>query len=77
MINENISQPDPDWDYYDYWTVLHEIKFSIDSALKIMASTEITNPDVDKQLTQLLNPASDKLIEILTQLEFGDGHFIA
>ncbi|MHC5613422.1 MAG: IS200/IS605 family transposase [Nostoc sp.] len=34
MNNLNISQPDPDWDYYEIWQSLHTIKNKIDAGIK-------------------------------------------
>ncbi len=69
LNNENldIPQPDPAWDYYPLWHSLHHIKAKIDVALKLMSEVEITNLALDKQLREMLDSASDKLIEIVNQ----------
>ncbi len=74
MNNENLeftsdNQPDPAWDYYPLWHSLHHIKAKIDAALKIMNKQEYVNPVTDIEMREILDLASDKLIEIVNSLE--------
>ncbi|BAY74159.1 hypothetical protein NIES25_51880 [Nostoc linckia NIES-25] len=75
MNNENseavndIFQPDPAWDYYIPWHSLHHVQAKISEALKLMTDAEITNVAVDEQLREILDLASDKLIEVVQKLE--------
>jgi hypothetical protein len=74
MNNENldIAHPDPAWDYYPLWHSLHHIKAKIDAALKLINQSETLDPKVDKQAREILDLASDKLIEVVHQLEHDD-----
>jgi hypothetical protein len=72
MIDENLPQPDPAWDYYIRWHSLHHIKAKIDAALQIMSSSEEANSEVNDDIKRLLDPASDKLVEIVDSLTFDD-----
>ncbi|WGV23357.1 hypothetical protein [Halotia branconii] len=68
MNNENLSnipQPDPSWDYYGTWRLLHGIKARIDEALKIMKNSENSTAEIDKEIKLSLEIASDRLIEII------------
>ncbi|RCJ16940.1 hypothetical protein A6S26_32055 [Nostoc sp. ATCC 43529] len=72
MNNENlddIPQPDPSWDYYIHWHSLHHVQAKISQALNFMRDAEITNVAVDEQLREILDSASDKLIEVIQKLE--------
>lgn len=68
MNNLDISQPDPTWDYYVTWHSLHHIKAKLDAALKFIQEKEHATPITDKQLRELLDPVSDKLIELVEDL---------
>jgi hypothetical protein len=74
MNNENldIAHPDPAWDYYPLCYSLHHIKAKIDAALILINQSESLDPKVDKQARKILDLASDKLIEIVNQLEHDD-----
>jgi hypothetical protein len=69
MNNENldIANPDPAWDYYPLWHSLQHVKAKIDAALKLINQSDYLDPEVDKQARQILDLASDKLIEIVNQ----------
>ncbi|MDZ8261717.1 hypothetical protein [Nostoc sp. ChiQUE01b] len=41
--NKNISQPDPEWDYYEIWQSLHHIKTKIDAGLIFISGKEHTS----------------------------------
>ncbi|BAY34194.1 hypothetical protein NIES2107_60990 [Nostoc carneum NIES-2107] len=69
MSEESLPQPDPSWDYYTYWNDLERIKDTINTALKLMAQHEESNTEANKDIKQLLNKASEKLIEVITQIE--------
>jgi hypothetical protein len=77
MINENseinnIPQPDPSWDYYILWHSLHHIKAKIDAALGIMMREEYANTGIDIEIKNHLDPASEKLIDIINSLPDDD-----
>lgn len=67
MNNSNISQPDPSWDYYEIWQSLHIIKNKIDAGIKLISSEEQADDVTDQKLREILEPASDKLVEIIEQ----------
>jgi hypothetical protein len=67
--NSEITHPDPAWDYYPLWHSLHHIKAKIDTALKIMKQQEYVNTVTDIEMREILDLASDKLIEIVNSLE--------
>ncbi|MBC1242199.1 hypothetical protein [Nostoc sp. 2RC] len=72
MNIENLSdipQPDPEWDYYPLWHSLQHIKAKIDAALKVMNKQEYANSVTDVEMREILDLASDKLIEIVNSLE--------
>ncbi len=68
-MNNNIPEPDPSWDYYISWHSLQHVQAKISEALKVMRDAEITNVGVDRQLREILDLASDKLIEVIQKLE--------
>ncbi|MEH2371965.1 hypothetical protein [Nostoc sp.] len=70
--NLNIPQPDPAWDYYIIWHSCQHIKAKIDAALKIMHDSENANKEIDKELYDLLDPASENLIEVIQHLKHDD-----
>ncbi|MEH2459147.1 hypothetical protein [Nostoc sp.] len=70
--NLNIPQPAPAWDYYIIWHSCQHIKARIDEALKIMNGIEIASNEVDKELHDLLDLASDKLVEVIHELDHDD-----
>jgi len=74
MNNENLDTPigDPAWDYYVIWHSCQHVKAKIDVALKIMRDSENATPDLDEELHQALDLASDRLIDIVQVLEPND-----
>ncbi len=71
-ITNNISQPDPAWDYYPIWHSLHHIKAKIDVALTVLSEEKYSTPEIDKQLRAILDPPSDKLVELISQLPYDE-----
>ena len=63
--NFNISQPDPEWDYYEAWQLLHNIKNKIDAALKIMSGEEHAGYASDEKLKNILEPALEQLEDVI------------
>ncbi|MEH1959844.1 MAG: hypothetical protein V7L05_08150 [Nostoc sp.] len=61
MNNLNISQPDPDWDYYEVWQSLHTIKNKIDAGIKLISGEETADYATDEKLKQILEPALEQL----------------
>ncbi|MEH1897649.1 MAG: hypothetical protein V7K94_20560 [Nostoc sp.] len=59
------GSPDPSWDYYVLWHSLNHVKAKINAALRIMADNEDSDPNLDKQIKDLLEPASDVFIQII------------
>ncbi|ALF51855.1 hypothetical protein ACX27_01745 [Nostoc piscinale CENA21] len=74
MSSEN-WQPDPTWDYYKIWQSCHEIKAKIDEALNLMRQQEDRNDTSDHQINQRLSRASERLVNIILELEFDDDEF--
>ncbi len=70
LDNENLDivQPDPEWDYYPLWHSLRHIKAKIDVALNLIKIQEYASEDIDHDLRNLLEPTSNKLIEIVNDL---------
>ena len=67
MNNLNISQPDPDWDYYEIWQSLQTIKNKIDAGIKLISGEEQADDVTDQKLREILEPASEKLVSIIEQ----------
>ncbi|MHC5729588.1 MAG: hypothetical protein ACYTXY_36780 [Nostoc sp.] len=65
MNNLNISQPDPDWDYYEVWQSLHTIKNKIDAGIKLISGKETGDNTTDKKLKEILEPALEKLESVI------------
>ncbi|MEH1909753.1 hypothetical protein [Nostoc sp.] len=65
MNNLNTSQPDPDWDYYEAWQLLHDIRNKIDAALNVMSSEERADYTSDEKLKQILEPALEQLENVI------------
>ncbi|MHC5828345.1 MAG: hypothetical protein ACYT04_73720 [Nostoc sp.] len=71
MNNLNISQPDPDWDYYEVWQSLHTIKNKIDAGIKLIPGEELGDNTTDEKLKEILEPALEQL-ESLIENELTD-----
>jgi hypothetical protein len=67
-ISNEIPQPDPAWDYYILWQVLHEIKDRIDEALGFMNDIESSTLESNEAIRNLLQPTSNRLILIVGEL---------
>ncbi|MEH2151039.1 hypothetical protein [Nostoc sp.] len=65
MNNQNISQPDPDWDYYEVWQSLHTIKTKIDAGIKLISGEETGDNTTDKKLKEILEPALEQLESVI------------
>lgn len=65
MNNKNISQPDPDWDYYEVWQSLHIIRTKIDAGMKFISGEELADNTTDEKLKQILEPALEQLESII------------
>jgi hypothetical protein len=66
-ILEDIPQPDPAWDYYEIWQSLHTIKTKIDAGIKFISGEEQADDSTDQKLREILEPASEKLVDIIEQ----------
>ncbi|MDZ8108347.1 MAG: hypothetical protein RM338_22365 [Nostoc sp. DedQUE12a] len=69
-ITPNNQEPDPAWDYYPLWHSLHHIKAKIDVALKLISTEEHATIETDKTLRAVLDPPSDKLVSIISELPY-------
>ena len=65
MIDENIPQPDPDWDYYEIWHSLHSAKARIESGLKLLVGKEYARNSTDEKLKEILEPALKEIEQII------------
>jgi predicted nuclease with TOPRIM domain len=65
--NLNIPQPDPSWDYYLAWHSLQFVKSKIENALVVMTNQEFGTFSCDTEIKELLEPARDKLTEIIDE----------
>ncbi|MHC5719151.1 MAG: hypothetical protein ACYTX0_45615 [Nostoc sp.] len=65
MNNLNISQPDPDWDYYEIWQSLHTIKNKIDAGIKLISGEELADNTTDEKLKEILEPALEQLESLI------------
>ncbi|MCC5640490.1 hypothetical protein LC593_32615 [Nostoc sp. CHAB 5844] len=73
LETNNTWQPDPTWDYYLAWHSLQYAKSQIEKALTFMAEEEFGNATADEEIKQLLEPAKDKLTDIIDdELNFID-----
>ncbi|WP_334899754.1 hypothetical protein [Nostoc sp.] len=62
---DTTPQPDPAWDYYETWQLLHTIKNKIDAALKVISSEERASYASDEKLKNILEPALDRLENVI------------
>ncbi|MBD2503150.1 hypothetical protein [Anabaena azotica] len=58
----NESSPDPAWDYYETWQLLHRMKQIAESGIALIADKENADRETDAKLKQAIEP-------LLTQLE--------
>ncbi|MHC5613996.1 MAG: hypothetical protein ACYTXA_24130 [Nostoc sp.] len=65
MNNLNISQPHPDWDYYEIWQSLHTIKNKIDAGIKLISGEELADSTTDEKLKEILEPALEQLESLI------------
>ena len=68
MNNLNISQPDPEWDYYEAWQLLHDIKNKIDAGLKLISGIsgeEHADYTSDEKLKEILELALAQLENVI------------
>ncbi|MEH2065124.1 MAG: hypothetical protein V7K50_23170 [Nostoc sp.] len=61
----NISQPDPDWDYYETWQSLQTIKTKIEAGIKLISGEETGDTRTDKKLKEILEPALEQLESVI------------
>ncbi|OYD99814.1 hypothetical protein [Nostoc sp. 'Peltigera membranacea cyanobiont' 232] len=62
---DTTPQPDPDWDYYETWQLLHTIKKKIDAGIKFISGEELADNTTDEKLKQILEPALEQLEEVI------------
>ncbi|MEH2137138.1 hypothetical protein [Nostoc sp.] len=76
MNNLNISQPDPDWDYYEVWQLLEAIKNKINAGVKFISGEELADNTTDEKLKQILEPALEQLEELIENhlTDYSDDH---
>jgi hypothetical protein len=74
--NLDISYPDPEWDYYEIWQSLHTIKNKIDAGLKFISGEELADNTTDEKLKEILEPALEKLEEVIEDYltNYSDDH---
>ncbi|WP_375511424.1 hypothetical protein [uncultured Nostoc sp.] len=58
-------QPDPEWDYYEIWQLLHDIKNKIDAGLKVISGEEYADDTSDEKLKNILEPALEQLENVI------------
>lgn len=62
---DTTPQPDPDWDYYETWQLLHTIKNKIDAGIKFISAEELADNTSDQKLKKILEPALEQLEEVI------------
>jgi hypothetical protein len=69
-------QPDPDWDYYETWQLLHTIKNKIDAGIKFISGEELADNTSDEKLKKILEPALEQLEEVIENhlTNYSDDH---
>lgn len=73
LETNNIFHLDSSWDYYLAWHSLQVVKSKIERALAIMSSQKYGDEDADVDIKNLLEPAREKLTEIINEeLIFGE-----
>ena len=65
MNNSNISQPDPELDYYKIWQLLHDIKNKIDAGLKLISGEKHADYTSDEKLKEILEAALAQLENVI------------
>jgi hypothetical protein len=61
QTNNNIPDPDPNWDYYEIWKLLHIAQFKIQTSMKLLLSQEQANNDTDQKVKETLETALQNL----------------
>ncbi|MBH8574568.1 hypothetical protein I8752_16360 [Nostocaceae cyanobacterium CENA369] len=61
MSEDNVFQPDPEWDYYEIWESLHSVKSKIEAGLTFLAKQELADNSTDEKLVEILDPALSEL----------------
>ncbi len=56
MNAEEIPQPDPDWDYYETWQLLHHMKSVAEAGIALIADKKNADSETDAKLNQLIEP---------------------
>lgn len=59
LNNLDISQPDPEWDYYELWDMAYQIKYKLDQAIKYMTAVEEADDSTDERLRQMFFSLSE------------------
>lgn len=74
--NSNIPQPDPAWDYYEIWQLLHTIKNKIDAGIKLISAEELADNTTDEKLKEILEPALQQLESLIENelTDYSDDH---
>ncbi len=64
---DNKPHPDPEWDYYEIWQALQDVKNKIDAGLKFISGEDLADNTTDEKLIEILEPAQEKLLEIIEE----------
>lgn len=58
-LNLDITQPDPEWDYYDLWQKAYSLKIAADGLLEYLAAIERADNSTDARLRTKFNEITD------------------
>ncbi|MEH1781732.1 MAG: hypothetical protein V7L26_22000 [Nostoc sp.] len=64
---DTTPQPDPAWDYYEIWQSLQQVKAKIDAGLAFISEQEAADDTTDQKLREVLEPAAEKLVNVIEQ----------
>jgi hypothetical protein len=66
----NLNQPDPAWDYAEFWAITLELAKNQQALQSLLADSEYAHPEIEYQLMQYfraIKEQSDRAIELLVQ----------
>lgn len=65
LENNNIPQPDPNWDYYEVWQLLQIAQFKIQTGIKLLLGQEQANNETDQTVKETLETALENLEQVI------------
>lgn len=65
-INFDIPQPDPAWDYNEWWSWLYNAKHKIEEAIITIKDVEESTPEVDEKVKSFVTAAIQSLTDVTT-----------